>query len=55
MSEAQGSTRKLCARIGETTFDSLGDDCIARVKQAISDRLGRASISPLSAMRISNG
>jgi aconitate decarboxylase len=37
MSDAQGLTRKLCARITETTYATLGEECVSRVKQAISD------------------
>lgn len=42
MNDAEGLTRKLCARITETAFDTLGEDCVARVKQAISDGLAVA-------------
>jgi 2-methylcitrate dehydratase PrpD len=39
---AAGLTRKLCARMAQTTFDTLGGDCIARVKQAIRDGIAVA-------------
>lgn len=42
MSDAPGLTRQLCARINETTFESLGETCVARVKQAISDGIAVA-------------
>lgn len=30
MSDDANLTRRLCARIIETTFDTLGEDCVAR-------------------------
>ena len=37
MNGSDALTRRLCARITETTYATLGDDCVSRVKQAISD------------------
>ena len=37
-----GLTRELCARMTATTFDALGDECVARTKQAIRDGIAVA-------------
>ena len=37
-----GTTRALCAKIHETTFEALGDECVQRVKQAIADGIAVA-------------
>ena len=39
---AQGITHELCARMIATTFDTLGDECVRRVKQAIADGIAVA-------------
>ena len=44
-----GVTRELCARISATTFESLGDDCVRRVTQAIGDGIAVAVAGALEA------
>jgi aconitate decarboxylase len=44
-----GATRELCARISATTFESLGEDCVRRVTQAIRDGTAVAVAGALEA------